>query len=101
MSFWLQVWRNGLPLERGCLKINCNAAMKKDDSAASIAVICLRFESLCLAKAMNLSSIEIQGDNKQAISLCVSEDHPPRECSTSLINVDLMASEFSFFLLVF
>lgn len=35
----LQVWRNGLPPERGCLKINCDAAMKKDDSAASIAVI--------------------------------------------------------------
>ncbi|KAL7260454.1 hypothetical protein ACSBR1_006171 [Camellia fascicularis] len=37
-----------------------------------------------MAKALNLSNIEIEGDNKQVILLCVSETVPPWECNAIL-----------------
>ncbi|KAI8013329.1 hypothetical protein LOK49_LG05G02143 [Camellia lanceoleosa] len=86
----------------GSFKINCDVAIKKGSHSASTAVLlrddrgnlidgrtqrwrvnsslqgeALACRSACqLAVAWNLNSVEIEGDNKDVINLCVSEDTP-------------------------
>lgn len=94
------VWQ---ALPPNSFKVNCDVAIKKDSSVASIAVMLRNSEgrlidgltSSCrvsssfqgealacryaclLANTRNLSQVEIDGDNKAVIQLRVSEDVPP------------------------
>lgn len=87
----------------GSFKINCDVAIKKGSHLASTVVLLrdargklidghtrswrvtsslqgelLACRSACqLAVACNLNSVEIEGDNKDVIRLCVFEDAPP------------------------
>ncbi|XP_028056949.1 uncharacterized protein LOC114260949 [Camellia sinensis] len=113
------VWQAHPP---GSFKVNCNVAIKKDSSVASIAVLLRNFggrlidgltsscrvssslqgEALAcryvclLASTSNLSQVEIKGDNKSVIQLCVSEDVPPWECGSIFTDIQCLASHGGF-----
>lgn len=44
-----------------------------------------------MAKTLNLSHVEIEGDNKSVISLCVSEDAPPWACAPLIADIRALA----------
>lgn len=44
-----------------------------------------------MAKTLNLSHVEIEGDNKSVISLCVSEDAPPWVCAPLIADIRALA----------
>lgn len=107
----------------GCFKANCDVAMEKGSTKASIAVLFRNWKGelvdgavqrievqsvlqgeafavrkACLiARALNLSQVEIEGDNKSVISLCVSEDVPPWTCAPIIEDIRTLArcSNFS------
>ncbi|XP_028089916.1 uncharacterized protein LOC114290224 [Camellia sinensis] len=108
----------------GSFKINCDVAIKMGSHSASTAVLlrddrgnlidgdtqrwrvssslqgkALACRSACqLEVACNLNSVEIEGDNKDVISLCVSEDAPPWECGAIFKDIKRLATQghFSF-----
>ena len=51
-----------------------------------------------LVAACNLNSVEIEGDNKDVIRLCVYEDAPPWECGAIFKDIKRLATQghFSF-----
>ncbi|KAL7201163.1 hypothetical protein ACSBR1_032967 [Camellia fascicularis] len=108
--------------ESGAYKINCDVTIKNGSSDASIAVLLrdsggrlidgltkrwmvsspLQGEALAcrcacqLAQARNLSKVEIEGDNKTVICLCVSEDVLQWDCSVIFGNIKCLPTRENF-----
>ncbi|KAI8018921.1 hypothetical protein LOK49_LG04G00551 [Camellia lanceoleosa] len=92
-----------IPLACGLLKVNCDAGFHPMSSKGAIAALirnnrghlvdglarevvlssasqgeALAIRLACLmVSSLELSSVEVEGDNKKVIHLCVSEDAPP------------------------
>ncbi|GMQ04487.1 hypothetical protein CsSME_00049890 [Camellia sinensis var. sinensis] len=101
----------------GCFKANCDVAMGKGSTTAFIVVLFRNWKGelvdgavqriavqsvlqgeafavrkACLmARALNLSQVEIEEDNKSVISLCVSEDVPPWTCAPIIEDIRMLA----------
>ncbi|KAI8567516.1 hypothetical protein RHMOL_Rhmol02G0128800 [Rhododendron molle] len=107
-----------IPPRVGYLKINCDASWSRDlkkgwggiilkndrghlvdgrrfrisSSSAFLAEDSVLREACLFAKALNLSSVCIENDNAQLISLCVSELVPPWEALAIISDIRLLAS---------
>ncbi|KAI8009807.1 hypothetical protein LOK49_LG06G01744 [Camellia lanceoleosa] len=66
-------------------EVNITSAFKGE--ALAILTACAMCDTL------NLSKVEIEGDNKRAIKLSVSEDVPPWECPTIFADIRAMAQQ--------
>ncbi|XP_058208130.1 uncharacterized protein LOC131321141 [Rhododendron vialii] len=108
-----------IPLGVGSLKINCDASWSRDlkrgwggiilrdnrghlvdgrrfrisSTSAFLAEASVLHEACLFAKALNLSSVCIENDNAQLISLSVSELVPPWEALAIICDICLLASE--------
>ncbi|KAL7241533.1 hypothetical protein ACSBR1_014181 [Camellia fascicularis] len=67
----------------------CKASSAAQAEAHSVRLACL------MAKALNLSRVEIESDNKSVISLYVSETVPPWEYSAIILDIRGLASTHS------
>ncbi|KAI8003566.1 hypothetical protein LOK49_LG08G03257 [Camellia lanceoleosa] len=109
------IWQAPNP---GSYKINCDVAIKKGSSEASVAILLrdsggrlidgltqswrvsssLQGEALAcrcacqLAQARNLNMVEIKGDNKTVLFLCVSETDPPWDCNVIIGDIKSLAA---------
>ncbi|KAI7991576.1 hypothetical protein LOK49_LG12G02484 [Camellia lanceoleosa] len=72
----------------GCAQ-SCKASSAAQAEAHSVRLACL------MAKALNLSRVEIESDNKTVISLCVSETVPPWEFSAIIMDIRGLAPSYS------
>ncbi|KAI8027270.1 hypothetical protein LOK49_LG02G03305 [Camellia lanceoleosa] len=106
-----------MALSPGCFKANCDVAMSPNSTSAAIAVLFRKWKgelvdgvvqrlkvystlqgevfAICkaclMAKTLNLSHVEIEGDNKSVISLCVFEDTPLWACAPLIANIRALA----------
>ncbi|KAI8002785.1 hypothetical protein LOK49_LG08G03236 [Camellia lanceoleosa] len=113
------IWQAPNP---GTYKINCDVAIKKGSSKASIAILLrdsggrlidgltqswrvsssLQGEALAcrcacqLAQARNLNMVEIKGDNKTVLFLCVSETDPPWDCNVIIGDIKSLVTRWKF-----
>ncbi|KAL7205152.1 hypothetical protein ACSBR2_018139 [Camellia fascicularis] len=107
-----------VPPTSGQFKINCDVAMQSGSSQAVAAAIlrdstgqmidgliqkwcisslqdeALVYRLACqLAQAYHPAIVEVEGDNKQVIHLCVSEDVPPWECGAIVHDIKHLAAQ--------
>ncbi|KAL7249779.1 hypothetical protein ACSBR1_011873 [Camellia fascicularis] len=109
---------NWVPPSSGNYKINYDVAVKKGYNQAEVVTILrdckgelidgltkqscisssLQGEALAcclacqLAQDYNLSMVEVEGGNKLAIHLCVSDDIPPWECGAIVNDIKMLAT---------
>lgn len=112
-----------LSASHGHYKINFDVATKKKTTKATVAAIlrdsggrildglvkqwsilssfqgeALACRCACqLAQACNLSEVEIEGDNKEVIHLCVSKKVPPWECGVVFDDIKRLANQGNLF----
>lgn len=110
------------PPPPGVIKINCDVAMGTGSDKAVVTAVfrnshgqildgftqkvnisssflreAWAIRSACYAaRAHNLSSVEIEGDNKTVIFLCVSENDPPWEVAAIIYDIKSLARAGSF-----
>ncbi|CAL5423556.1 unnamed protein product [Camellia sinensis] len=75
-------WKGEL-IDGAVQRLEVNSAMQGE--AFAIRKACL------MALILNLSQVEIEGDNKTVISLCVSEDAPPWVCAPLIADIRALA----------
>ncbi|KAL7186034.1 hypothetical protein ACSBR2_027898 [Camellia fascicularis] len=68
------------------LTSSCHVSSSLQGEALACQYACL------LANTRNLSQVEIEGDNKSVIQLCVSEDVPPWECGSIFTDIQRLVS---------